>query len=279
MHQLEIDEISAWLVERGLVGASENELLDGFCERCQRMGLELSRGLAVIDALHPIFEGRGFFWRDDDVEEEAVVEYGPSSVGEMEEKWQRSAFFHLHQTGKREVRRRLGMGEPADFYLLDVMKAEGHTDFVALAHRFGSDGTIGEMDCFYSHWADRPRWARIAAPRSSLRSPWRSRCWISRPAWRARSRAWSRPSGRAPVRQSRPDPSRGGSDDEAGQSWRREAPIDKPAGDAPTVGAAEKAREGFAGAIPQLGLKFPGGVELCPHAPTRPQLWLPATPG
>lgn len=42
--------------------------------------------------------------------------------------------------------------EPADFFNLDVLKAEGQTDFVALAHRFASDGVIGDMDCFYSHW-------------------------------------------------------------------------------------------------------------------------------
>ena len=155
MHQHDIDEIGAWVIERGLAGTSEKKLLYGFCERCQRAGIELSRAVALIDTLHPIYEGRAFRWRNDGVEEKAVLEYGPSNVGEAAENWRRSAFFHLLQAGESEVRRRIGMGEPADFFNLDVMKAEGQTDFVALAHRFASDGVIGEMDCFYSHWATR----------------------------------------------------------------------------------------------------------------------------
>jgi adenylate cyclase len=61
----------------------------------------------------------------------------------------------LMSTGTDEVRRRIGLGDPADFFNLDVMKAEGNTDFVAFAQRFASDGVIGEMDCFYSQWATR----------------------------------------------------------------------------------------------------------------------------
>src|SRR3954469_8212554 len=112
MHQHDIDAIAIWAVERGLVGASEKKLLHGFCERCRRAGIELARALALIDTLHPIYEGRAFRWRNDGVEEEAVLEYRPTNVGEAAENWRRSAFFHLLQTGESEVRRRIGMGEP-----------------------------------------------------------------------------------------------------------------------------------------------------------------------
>jgi adenylate cyclase len=151
----DIGSIADWVVAQGLAGASEKTLLDGFCERCRDAGLEISRAVAIIDTLHPIYEGRAFRWRNDSVEEEAVVEYRPTNVGEAAENWRRSAFFHLLSTGADEVRRRLGLGEPTDFLNLDVLKAEGTTDFVAFAHRFASDGVIGEMDCFYSHWASR----------------------------------------------------------------------------------------------------------------------------
>jgi adenylate cyclase len=168
-HRHDIDKIGAWVVGRGLAGASEKKLLNGFCDRCQRAGIELSRGIAIIDTLHPVYEGRAFRWRNDGVEEEAVLEYRPTNVGEAAENWRRSAFFHLLQTGESEVRRRIGMGEPTDFLNLDVMKAEGQTDFVALVHRFASDGIIGEMDCFYSQWAtcaaDGFRQADLAALR------------------------------------------------------------------------------------------------------------------
>lgn len=64
----EINGIIAWVIERGLVGASEIELLHEFCERSVAAGLALSSAMAVIDTLHPIWEGRAFLWSSDGTE-------------------------------------------------------------------------------------------------------------------------------------------------------------------------------------------------------------------
>ena len=98
---------------------------------------------------------RVFRWRNDDVEEEAVTEYGRTTEGGAAESWQRSPFYHLLQTGGEELRRRIGFGEPADFPVIQEMKDVGHTDYVVFVHRFAADGTIGEMDCVYSAWSTR----------------------------------------------------------------------------------------------------------------------------
>lgn len=58
MRDRDITAITAWLVERGLAGASETELMHGFCARCGEAGLALSRGLMLADTLHPVHEGR-----------------------------------------------------------------------------------------------------------------------------------------------------------------------------------------------------------------------------
>jgi len=57
-------DIINWLVGQSLTGLPENDLVRGFCERCRAGGLDLSRGLVVIDTLHPVFEGRGIQWND-----------------------------------------------------------------------------------------------------------------------------------------------------------------------------------------------------------------------
>jgi adenylate cyclase len=155
MHQSDIERIAAWLVQSGLGGAEENELLHGFCDQCRRSAIDLSRGVVVIDTLHPIYEGRAFRWRNDGVEERSVVEYGRTSAGEAAAAWQRSAFYHLLTTGADEVRRRIGHGDPADFLHLKGLQADGETDYVAFVQRFGRGGIIGEMDCVYSHWTTR----------------------------------------------------------------------------------------------------------------------------
>jgi adenylate cyclase len=152
MDKNHIERISAWIIQRGLGGASETELLHGFCQKCQAVGLDLSRALALIDTLHPVYEGRAFRWRNDGVEEEPVLEYGRTQEGEAAANWQRSVFYHMLTTERDEVRLKLGQGETAGFLNLETLQEAGHTDYLALVHRFASDGAIGDMDCFYSHW-------------------------------------------------------------------------------------------------------------------------------
>src|SRR6266567_6765361 len=92
-----------WLVSQGLTGLPENDLIRGFCERCRAEGLELSRGLVLIDTLHPIYEGRAFRWSDTPTNESDVVEYGSTAEGDAAKNWRRSVFFHLLEHGHDEM--------------------------------------------------------------------------------------------------------------------------------------------------------------------------------
>jgi adenylate cyclase len=153
MKPIDVDRITDLIIRRGLEGAAETDLLREFCERCNAAGLMISRALAVIDTLHPVHEGTVFRWRSDDVEENAVTEYGRTNVGAAAESWQRSPFYHLLQSGGEELRRRIGFGEPADFTIIQEMKDLGHTDYIIFVHRFASGAAIGDMDCVYSAWS------------------------------------------------------------------------------------------------------------------------------
>jgi adenylate cyclase len=113
----------------------------------------LARALVILDTLHPIYEGSAFLWRADRAETAEVVEYGRTNEGEAAENWRRSVFFHLLQSGKKMLRRRLVAGDPVDFLSFKQARDEGMTDYVALIHRFAAEGVIGEMDCVYSSWA------------------------------------------------------------------------------------------------------------------------------
>jgi len=154
MDYSDVSTIAAWVTEQGLKGASEVELMTGFCAACRNAGLPLDRGLALMDTLHPVHEGRAFRWDSEEMVE-TEFEYGPSSAGEAAANWQRSAFYYLWSGNEKEVRRRIGFGDPIDFSLLDTIAAAGHTDFVAMMHRFAEAGTIGEMDCFFSHFSTK----------------------------------------------------------------------------------------------------------------------------
>src|ERR1700704_7150487 len=144
-----------WLVSQGLTGLPENDLIRGFCERCQAGGLDLSRGVVFIDTLHPIFEGRGFRWNDTEANESDSFEYGSTSEGQPLQNWRRSTFHHMLENGLDELLIDLGDCASLDFSMIDELAANGHRHFIAFVHRFGEAGTMGQMDCVYSYWLTR----------------------------------------------------------------------------------------------------------------------------
>ena len=181
MESAEIDRLQDWLVKCGLAGSSEVDLLRNFCDRCRTVGLDLSTATAVIDTLHPVYEGRAFPWRSDGAEETPLMEYGSTAEGEAAANWEKTVFFHLLTTGADELRRRLGgdptdfetgemllgrragstgAGDRTDFASIEELKAEGETDYIAFVHRFAKDSVIGEMDCVFSV-LDDPKLRRV----------------------------------------------------------------------------------------------------------------------
>jgi adenylate cyclase len=158
--------LPAWLTQAGLDGASESEIVSGFCDRCVAAGLPLDRALVFIDTLHPVHEGRLFRWGPD-LDEPALLEYGRTSLDALAasgsnpaevaaaERWRRSAFYRMLQTGDSLLRRRVTEASKDEFAFLEDMFAAGMTDYVAIIVRFAAAGTIGEMDAVYSAWATR----------------------------------------------------------------------------------------------------------------------------
>jgi adenylate cyclase len=152
MNQADIAGIADWTVQRGLAGDDEIALLHGFCERCVAADLGLARGIAIIDTLHPVYVGRVFYWTGDKPLETLVSQYEPTAGSESESGWLNSPFYHLLQSGEDEMRRRLHLGETADFPVLEELRQEGQTDWLAMVQRFDKEASIGEMDCFMSRW-------------------------------------------------------------------------------------------------------------------------------
>ena len=141
-------DLMNWLVAQGLTGLPETELIRGFCERCCDGGLQLSRAMAFIDTLHPIYEGRGFRWNDHPSNESDTFEYLSSAEGEAAKNWRRSAFHHMLENGDDEMRIDLADDASLKFSLIGDLLERGHRHMFALIHRFGDAGTLGQMDCF-----------------------------------------------------------------------------------------------------------------------------------
>ena len=166
MNEATFLELSAWLTQAGLAGTSETEILSGFCERCVAAGVPLGRANVFIDTLHPVHEGSLFRWGYGP-NESARLEYGrtsPDAIAasgsnprdvEAAERWQRSPFVRMLQTGDSLLRRRLNAATKNEFPLLTDWLGEGMTDYVAIITRFATEGVIGEMDGVYASWTTR----------------------------------------------------------------------------------------------------------------------------
>src|SRR5881628_1302796 len=142
-------DLAAWITEAGLAGQSESAILTGFCEREVARGLPLARALVLINTLHPIYEGRAFRWTRAQ-KETTLTEYGRTD--DDLSRWQRSPFSRLEDSGESLLRRRLTAETEAEFSIFPELRADGMTDYVAIANRFDGDDTIGRMDCVYSSW-------------------------------------------------------------------------------------------------------------------------------
>jgi len=149
-----LQEIAFWLSRQGYEGTPEEELLAGFCERCNTAGIAISSALILMDTLHPDFEGHAFQWDSRDAVDPSSV-YDFTDEGKAREAWESSVFFHLLKEDAEEIRHRLFLNEEASFYKLDELRNAGHTDYIASIHRFTERGSIGEMSAFYSRWLTR----------------------------------------------------------------------------------------------------------------------------
>ncbi len=171
MNEAQFSEIAAWLTQAGLTGEPETAILDGFCERCVEAGVPIARALVLIDTLHPVYEGRLVRWGYD-ASEAPLLDYGRTSPldvfsgaradaatraeqAQAAERWRRSPFYRMLQTGDGLLRLRLTEASDTEFSLVADFRAAGMSDYVAIINRFAKEGALGDMDCVYSSWTTR----------------------------------------------------------------------------------------------------------------------------
>jgi len=82
-----------------------------------------------------------------------ATEYGRTTEGEDLERWQRSPFFHLLETGQTLLRVPFNADSVARYPAGASMLGADATEYIACVTRFGPDDVIGGLDCVYSSWA------------------------------------------------------------------------------------------------------------------------------
>ena len=145
----EATAITDWLVERGLLRTSFEQLVEGVCHRLRAIDLPVWRTFVSADTLHPRIRGMGCTWR---------VDQGISSdvyIHRLDppEAYLKSPFKRMLDRGLNELRVRLDGSEPIEFPLLDELREQGVTDYLAQRIWFGIDGESDRTTGVLSSWA------------------------------------------------------------------------------------------------------------------------------
>jgi adenylate cyclase len=134
----EVTAITNWIVQQGLLRVDFETLLEGFCERMVDLGVPIWRGYISARTLHPTVRGTGCSWRAGEGTRKEL--YIHEEVGS--EEFLRSPFRHM--LSERQLRMRLRLSEMAavDFPVVERLRGEGGTDYLAHIVGFGVDGKL-----------------------------------------------------------------------------------------------------------------------------------------
>ena len=129
---LNVEPIVEWLDEGAPPTQRPQDLLQQLCHRLLDVGIPLFRVAVFVRTLHPNVGGRGFIWH----EASNTVEIVTAPVGIQDTEQYLKSPLKIVFTQHVEVRRRICDGCRLDFPILEELRDEGGTDFVALPVRF-----------------------------------------------------------------------------------------------------------------------------------------------
>lgn len=136
MNTTDVQDLVDWLIDGARSASDSTRMFGETCERIVTAGLPLWRVGLFIRTLHPEIFGRNFIWKPG-----AEVEMGTADFKILDSpEFQSSPLISVFQQGI-EVRARIDDPASSRFPIIDDLRAEGVTDYIALPLRF-IDGSI-----------------------------------------------------------------------------------------------------------------------------------------
>ena len=136
MNAQDLKQIADWLIDGARSSIGSPQMVADMCERLVRAGLPLWRVGIFVRTLHPDVLGVNFVWKPD-----AEVTYGTADFDVLDSPEFLSSPLAIVFGEGREVRHRIDDPEGRRFPVLDDLRAEGVTDYIALPLH-ATDGTI-----------------------------------------------------------------------------------------------------------------------------------------
>ena len=133
----DIREVHEWLAGGALSGPNSEDVLAQLCQHMVDAGIPLWRAAVFVTTLHPDVMGRRFLWQ---AESGVTTSNALHSLVERDD-YRKSPFTAVFESRKPLRRRFADPACPADFEVLQDLRVQGATDYVAFPLAF-TDGTI-----------------------------------------------------------------------------------------------------------------------------------------
>jgi adenylate cyclase len=117
-----------WLIDGALSAPESEDVLGELCGRLVAGGVPLWRVAVFVRTLHPHIMGRRFVWREGGGVEVMSAPY--EMLGRSE--YQASPVVRIYATGETIRRRLIDPACPNDYPILDELRADGVTDYLAV---------------------------------------------------------------------------------------------------------------------------------------------------
>ncbi len=140
MSERDLADISNWIIESGLVGRPETEIIDGVCQRLNDSGTKVMRVQVGQRVLHPVYAGVGFLWeRGKGAEKNDWAREAETSDTEDVAS---SPFGLLFEQNLENWRFKIeGANEEMPYPILDDLRERGATDYAVYATGF-TEGAV-----------------------------------------------------------------------------------------------------------------------------------------
>jgi len=136
MNVPELQKLTDWLIDGARSAADPTRMMAETCEGLVAAGLPLWRVGVFVRTLHPDIYGRNFIWRHGAEVEVGTVDFNILQAPEFQ-----ASPLAIVFTQGIEVRARVGDPDSQRFPIIEDMRAEGVTDYIALPLLF-TDGSI-----------------------------------------------------------------------------------------------------------------------------------------
>lgn len=141
-----IERVADWLRRQAL---QENELeaiVRDCCERLYAAGMPIARVQFSFSVLHPLYRAMGYTWRRGKGLEIEGYRHVP---GGQTDRFAKSPYYHILSNNLEHLRRRLDTGTQLEFPILEELRKEGLTDYLA----FSSEFVVGTGRGMLGSWA------------------------------------------------------------------------------------------------------------------------------